>query len=89
MVKADRRVVDGISAATVAGDLAIPIKNNVIAHKDLVEIGTLIDKGETQRPTADGITYFKSVGVSAQDIAVAAFVLQKAAKEGVGTKVSV
>jgi ornithine cyclodeaminase len=89
IVNADKLVVDGVSAASVAGDLAIPLANKVITQEDLVEIGTLVDQGITERPTRDGITYFKSVGVSAQDIAVATFVLQKAIKQGVGTKVSV
>ncbi|WP_174727353.1 ornithine cyclodeaminase family protein [Mesobacillus harenae] len=88
VVRADIRAVDGISAASVPGDLSIPLKNKSINKEDLIEIGNLIDQGVKGRPTVDGITFFKSVGISAQDIAVAIAVLEKAKKEGEGMEIS-
>jgi len=85
---ADILVVDGVSAASVAGDLAIPLRNQTICEQDMIEIGTLLERGETKRPTADGITYFKSVGISAQDIAVATAILDKAKIMRVGQQIS-
>lgn len=83
------RAVDGISAASVAGDLAIPLRNNTIGSGDLAEIGTLIDGGYRRSSHArDAITYFKSVGLSVLDIAVAVKVLDKAAKRGIGKQSS-
>ncbi|WP_100013001.1 ornithine cyclodeaminase family protein [Lentibacillus sediminis] len=88
LANASAKTVDGISAASVTGDIVVPIEQNVISSTDLVEIGTLIDQKRKARNHEDDITYFKSVGLSSQDVAVAVKILQLAQEKGVGQNVS-
>ena len=48
------------------------------------EIGSLVASVSTGRSSADEITVFKSVGVAAQDLAIAEFVYRKAVELSVG-----
>lgn len=87
MKQASVRTVDGIDATLVTGDISIPIEKNVISKKDLVEIGTFIHEDMNARNNDSDITFFKSVGLASQDIAVALKIFQKAKEKGIGQQV--
>jgi ornithine cyclodeaminase/alanine dehydrogenase-like protein (mu-crystallin family) len=67
-----------------AGDYIIPINENIITERDIISIGDIITgKREGRRRNSD-ITIFKSVGISAQDVAVAKLVYDRALTENIG-----
>jgi len=67
-----------------AGDYIIPISEGIINENDIISIGDIIT-GKVQGRTSDSeITIFKSVGISAQDVAVGKLVYDRAIKEGIG-----
>jgi ornithine cyclodeaminase len=70
VVAAARVCVDDLAALTDSGDLAGPISTNEIRAGDIVTIGDLLARG--RREAFDGITLFKSIGIAAQDWAIAA-----------------
>ena len=71
-----------------AGEYIKAVKEGVIRPEQVVSIGELI-AGQKPRRTDDGqITLFKSVGISAQDVAVAKFVHDRALQQGVGKEVA-
>jgi ornithine cyclodeaminase len=82
-------VIDSRQASlTEAGDLIIPLKQGVITEEHIyAEIGEVIAGLKPGRISKDEITYFKSVGVAAQDIAAARRVLNKATELGLGIEV--
>jgi len=81
-----RLFVDSISAAwEEAGDLIIPFRNGLIDKSHVKgEIGELASGKIQGRTTRDEITFFKSVGVAVQDMAVARIVLDAAQSKGFG-----
>ena len=73
--------VDAIDAAmSEAGDLLRAMRDGRITRERLVEIGTLVSRPETAAP--GGRTVFKSVGVAAQDWALARLAVERAAAAG-------
>ncbi len=79
-------VVDQMSACLEeAGDLIEPINAGLYdASRIHAEIGAIIAGDCTGRDSADEITFFKSVGLAAQDVAVARVVYQRAVEQGAG-----
>lgn len=67
-----------------AGDYIIPISEGLISEDDIVSIGDIIVGKKQGRASDSEITVFKSVGISAQDVATAKLVYDRALKEGVG-----
>ena len=81
--------VDSRSAcAAEAGELIQAVENNLLPAESIHEIGEIAMGSKTGRINSDSITYFKSVGVAAQDAAAAKLALQQAMKLGLGTKVN-
>ena len=82
-------VVDSRSASLAeAGDLIIPLTEGLIGQDHVyAEIGEVAAGILPGRTSDDEITFFKSVGVAVQDVAVAALVLRRAAEMGVGVEV--
>ncbi len=82
-------VVDSRSASLAeAGDLIIPLNSGLLSGSGIRgEIGELAAGLIRGRERADEITFFKSVGVAVQDVAVATLVLRRAAERGLGTEV--
>ncbi|MBI3243472.1 MAG: ornithine cyclodeaminase family protein [Chloroflexi bacterium] len=74
------------SALAEAGDVAEPIKANLIAESDLIEIGAVITGSQPGRTSSDQITFFKSCGVAVQDVAAGGEVLRRAKELGLGTE---
>ncbi len=79
-------VVDQMSACLEeAGDLIEPINAGLYdASRIHAEIGAIIAGDSPGRDSADEITFFKSVGLAAQDVAVARVVYQRAVDQGAG-----
>jgi ornithine cyclodeaminase/alanine dehydrogenase-like protein (mu-crystallin family) len=79
-------VVDARDASlTEAGDLIIPLKEGLITEADIHgEIGEVAAGQIPARETEEEVTFFKSVGVAVQDVAVAELVLRRAAELGLG-----
>jgi ornithine cyclodeaminase len=70
-----------------AGDFIIPIDEGIISKDDIVSIGNIITGKEQGRTSESEITVFKSVGISAQDVAVGKLVYDRALKEGIGQNI--
>jgi alanine dehydrogenase len=84
-----RVVVDSRSAALAeAGDLIIPMQRGLITaegiHGEVGEVAAGLFPG---RQSDQEITFFKSVGVAVQDVAVAGAILRRAAEMGLGVEV--
>ena len=82
-------VVDARSASLAeAGDLIIPLRAGLLSEDDIYgEIGEVAAGKLPGRTSAGEITFFKSVGVAVQDVAVAHLALRRAAALGLGTSV--
>jgi len=82
-------VVDSREAAMEeAGDLIIPIKEKAITPSHIwAELGEVIIGKKPGRESETEITFFKSVGLSLQDISTANLVYKRAIEHGIGTKI--
>jgi ornithine cyclodeaminase len=69
--KADVVVADSISQCVAYGEIAHAVDAGLLAEKDVVEIGAVVDGSRPGRTSADQITIFDSTGVAIQDIQVA------------------
>jgi ornithine cyclodeaminase/alanine dehydrogenase-like protein (mu-crystallin family) len=87
--RASKIVVDSREAAMAeAGDLIIAIGRGEIHTSDIyAEIGEIAAGLKPGRQDDDEITYFKSVGNAAQDVAVAHAIYQRASQEGLGIEI--
>ncbi|MCJ7578916.1 MAG: hypothetical protein MUP98_00095 [Candidatus Aminicenantes bacterium] len=81
--------VDSVSAIwEEAGDLIIPLQKGLIQKSHIRgELGEVASGTISGRESAEDITFFKSVGVAVQDVAVAQIILQAAEKFGLGLDV--
>jgi alanine dehydrogenase len=84
-----RVVVDSRSASLAeAGDLIIPLQKGLIREADIHgEIGEVAAGQIPGRQSDDEVTFFKSVGVAVQDVAVAILILRRAAELSLGIEV--
>jgi ornithine cyclodeaminase len=91
LLRQARIVVDHRPAAQAeAGDLLLAAQEGALpADAHYPELGELVNGTAVGRTSADDITCFKSVGVAAQDIVVASYVLGEALRLGLGTEVAV
>jgi alanine dehydrogenase len=82
-------VVDSRSASLAeAGDLIIPLREGLITQADIHgEIGEVAAGLIPGRESDDDVTFFKSVGVAVQDVAVAGLILHRAEELGLGLEV--
>jgi ornithine cyclodeaminase/alanine dehydrogenase len=78
------------SALSEAGDLIKPLQLGLIDESHIIgEIGALVNGKIAGRRSKDEITLFKSVGVAAQDLAVASTVYWKAVSDGLGREIEI
>lgn len=91
LVRRARVVVDQREAAlSEAGDLIAPLKAGVVAKGFIAaELGEVAAGTRPGRTSDEEITLFKSVGVAAQDVAMAARVLERAEELELGTMVEI
>ncbi len=70
-----------------AGDLKIPIAEGALSPEDVYcGLGELITGAKKGRESDQEVTFFKSVGLSIQDISTAQYVYKLAVRNGVGTR---
>jgi ornithine cyclodeaminase/alanine dehydrogenase-like protein (mu-crystallin family) len=83
--RADHIVCDSIEACQVeAGDFVPALESGDLEWSRVHELADVLTGLETGRACPEDITLFKSVGLALEDVAVAAHVLQRARKEGIG-----
>lgn len=89
LVTRARIVVDSLeSCLGQAGDLADPIRRNVISRADVYgELGEIVNGRLPGRTEPEQITFFKSVGNAAQDLAMGRRLMVHAAQHDLGTMV--
>jgi alanine dehydrogenase len=76
------------AALSEAGDLLIPLKEGLITEQCIHgEIGEILTEKIPGRESDEEITFFKSVGLAIQDMAVASFVRNAAMGKEIGTTV--
>jgi ornithine cyclodeaminase len=82
-----RIVVDSLTASLEeAGDIIIPIKKGMISQSHIRgELGHVALAHLTIRESEEDITFFKSVGLAIQDVAVAKLAVQRADDLRLGT----
>lgn len=82
-------IVDSRDAALAeAGDLIIPIREGSFRPEDIhAELGEVVRGLRSGRENASEITFFKSVGSAAQDVAVAGRIFRRARSMGLGAMV--
>ena len=87
--RASKIVVDSREAALAeAGDILRAIAEGTVSQDCIhAEIGEIAAGLKPGRETDDEITFFKSVGNAAQDVAVAQAVYQRAVEQGIGVEV--
>ena len=88
-IKRASLLVAGLKEACLAeaGDFIIPINEGIISKDDIISIGNIITGNISGRTSDSEITVFKSVGISAQDVAVGKLVYDRALKDGIGQDV--
>jgi alanine dehydrogenase len=84
-------VIDELHAAQEeAGELIDAVERGVWSWERVyAQLGEIVNGTKPGRTSAEEITFFKSVGVAAQDVAVAARVLERAEALGLGSIVEV
>lgn len=76
------------AAMAAAGELLIAIKNGAVGEDHIAaEIGEVAQGIAAGRTSDDEITVYKSLGVSAQDLAAAHIIYEKATRQGFGINV--
>ena len=72
-------IIDQLAAVLAeAGDVLQAMDAGLLRRDELVEIGSLLDRGEVRPP--GGLTIFKSVGIAAQDWALGELVVRRASQ---------
>ncbi len=85
---ADLIVVDSLPQAKIeAGDLIIPASQGKLLWQHVQELGAVIAGKIPGRQGPDQITFFKSLGIGLEDVAVAALVYRLAREHGAGEEV--
>ncbi len=74
-------------ALAEAGDLVIPLRAGQTRVEDWTELGEVVAGRRPGRQAPEDITFFKSVGNAAQDIAAAGKALAEARRRGLGKEV--
>jgi alanine dehydrogenase len=67
-----------------AGDLVEPVERGVLDWLEVHELAEVVGGEVAGRAQADDIVVFKSLGIAAEDLALAALVLERARADGVG-----
>ena len=82
-------VVDSrVASLAEAGDLIIPLEEGLMAEADIHgEIGEVASGHIAGRESDSEVTFFKSVGLAVQDVAVAELILHRAVALGLGVEV--
>ena len=81
--------VDSIEQAKIeAGDLLAPIERGVFSWERVNELGDLVSGKIAGCTDRDQITLFKSLGIALEDVAVGAWVYERARELKIGREIS-
>jgi alanine dehydrogenase len=69
-----------------AGDLAEPVERGVLDWLEVHELAEVVGGEVAGRASDEDIVLFKSLGIAAEDLAVAALVYERARERGMGTE---
>ena len=69
-----------------AGDLVEPVERGVLDWLEVHELAEVVGGETAGRQQDDDIVLFKSLGIAAEDVAVAALVYERAREQGVGVE---
>jgi alanine dehydrogenase len=85
-VRRAKVVVDSLAAALEeAGDLLLPMAEGVITKEHIhAELGEVVAGSKPGRTGQQEVTFFKSVGLAIEDVAVAQLVYERARNLGIG-----
>ncbi len=82
-------VADSVDQAHAeAGDLVDPVSQGLLRWDRIMEVGQLVAGKGPRRTRKEEVTLFKSLGLAIEDVAVAAFVYERAQKEGLGSEMT-
>lgn len=86
-----RVIVDSREAAlSEAGDVIIPLRQGIISEDHIYgEIGEVASGKIPARESEEELTFFKSVGIAVQDVAMASLVFRHGADLGLGREVEI
>lgn len=85
--RADLVAADSVENAMLeAGDLIQAVQENALGWQEVKELGDVIAGRTAGRTAPEQITLFKSCGVAMEDVAVGAWVYERARAEGVGVE---
>jgi ornithine cyclodeaminase/alanine dehydrogenase-like protein (mu-crystallin family) len=73
-------------AQAEAGDLVEPVERGVLDWLEVHELSEVVAGETAGRQQDDDIVVFKSLGIAAEDLAVAALVVERARECGLGTE---
>lgn len=84
LLKSGTRAVDAFDSSAASGELRIPLAAGVVRREDFVDLGAIAAGKVSGRNRSDEITWFKSVGLAAQDMACAAHILRTSEQRDLG-----
>jgi len=80
--------VDSIEQARIeAGDLLQPIEQGILSWEHVPELGDVVAGKVKARVKNADVTLFKSLGIALEDVAVGAWVYERAREMGIGQKI--
>lgn len=81
--------VDSIEQAKIeAGDLISPVERGVFSWTRVHELSGLVAGKALGRASRDDVTLFKSMGIAIEDVAVGAWVYERAREQEIGKEIS-
>ncbi len=79
---------DSVEQARIeAGDLILPIERGVFSWERVRELGDLVSGRLAGRTDVNDVTLFKSIGIALEDVAVGAWVYERARERGIGREI--
>jgi alanine dehydrogenase len=78
LVAASRLFTDAVKQSVTIGECQMAFRSGAIAPTDIVHLGKLLNHSAPGRQTLQDITLYDGTGVAAQDIAMAAFAMDRA-----------
>ncbi len=82
--------VDSIEQAkTEAGDLISPVERGLVTWQRVWELSEVVAGKAKGRESRDQVTLFKSMGIALEDVAVGAWVYERAREQNVGKEISI
>jgi len=88
VVRSGRIVVDSIEQAKAeAGEFLKVVQRGLMYWEKTVELGSVVTGRTKGRESTDEITFFKSLGIAAEDLAVGATVYERALAQRLGERI--